>query len=186
MFKNTQSSYGWLAIGFHWLSAMLVFGMFAVGLWMVELDFYNPWYKDAPHYHKSMGVLLAILIILRVIFKASQTSPQMLGKTWEQKTAKFVHFMLYFGLFSLFLSGYLISTADGRGIDIFNWATLPSLGEWFANQEDIAGDIHEWLAYSLIALVSLHALAALKHHFINKDKTLIRIIKPTTYKKDLS
>ena len=60
------------------------------------------------------------------------------------------------------------------------------MGEWFANQEDIAGEIHEWLAYSLIALVSVHALAALKHHFIDKDSTLIRIIKPLTHNKDIT
>lgn len=186
MLKNTQQSYGWLSITLHWLSTILIFAMFALGLWMVELDFYNPWYKDAPHYHKSVGVLLALIIILRLIAKAKQTSPETLGKTWEQKIAKFVHFLLYAGLFSLFLSGYLISTADGRGIDIFNWTTLPSMGEWFANQEDIAGFIHEWLAYGLIALVSVHALAALKHHFLNKDTTLIRMLKPLTQKKDIS
>jgi cytochrome b561 len=170
----------------HWLSAFVVFGMFALGLWMVELDFYNPWYKDAPHYHKSVGLLLAALILFRLVVKIKQTSPTMMGKVWEQKVAKLVHYILYCGLLSLFASGYLISTADGRGIDIFNWATLPSMGEWFANQEEIAGDIHQWLAYTLIALTSIHALAALKHHFLNKDTTLIRILKPTTHKKDLS
>jgi cytochrome b561 len=186
LLKNTPDSYGWLSIIIHWVSALLVIGMFTLGLWMVELDFYNPWYKDAPHYHKSLGILLAVLIGLRLLAKAKQMSPKLIGKAWEQKTAKLVHWILYLGLCSLFLSGYLISTADGRGIDIFDWVTLPSMGEWFANQEDIAGDIHEWLAYSLIALVSVHALAALKHHFVNKDTTLIRIIKPLNHKKDLS
>jgi cytochrome b561 len=186
LLKNTHDGYGWLSIVLHWLTALLVFGMFALGLWMVELDFYNPWYKDAPHYHKSVGIVLAVLIGLRLLAKVRQTSPKGLGKSWEQTTAKFVHYTLYVGLSSLFVSGYLISTADGRGIEIFNWATLPSMGEWLANQEDIAGDIHEWLAYSLIALVSVHALAALKHHFVNKDTTLIRIIKPLNHKKDLS
>ena len=62
MLKNTHDGYGWLSIVLHWLTALLVFGMFALGLWMVELDFYNPWYKDAPHYHKSIGIVLAVLI----------------------------------------------------------------------------------------------------------------------------
>ena len=158
--------------------------MFALGLWMVELDYYNPWYKDAPHYHKSIGLLLAAVLILRLMWKLKQIKPTGIGKPWEQRTATVVHAFLYLGLFSLFLSGYLISTADGRGIDIFSWFTLPSLGQWFANQEDLAGDIHEWLAYALIALVAVHAGAALKHHFINKDATLKRIVKPLTPIKD--
>lgn len=186
LFKNSHLSYGWLAIALHWLSAIVIIGMFILGLWMVDLDFYNAWYKDAPHYHKSVGILLALLIAIRLVAKLMQISPQGVGKRWEQKTAKLVHLLLYLGLFGLFISGYLISTADDRGIDIFNWATVPSLGELFANQEDLAGEIHEWVAYSLIALVSLHALAALKHHFIDKDLTLKRMIKPINQKKDLS
>jgi cytochrome b561 len=159
-------------------------GMFALGLWMVELDFYSSWYKDAPHYHKSFGLMLAAIIGLRIIWKLRQIKPMGMGKPWEQQAARIVHFLLYTGLLSMFLTGYLISTADGRGIDIFNWMTLPSMGEWFDNQEDLAGDIHEWLAYALMALVVIHVLAALKHHFIDKDATLIRMIKPLTKSKD--
>lgn len=158
--------------------------MFALGLWMVELDFYSSWYKDAPHYHKSMGLILATLIVFRLLWKLRQIKPMGIGKPWEQKAAGIVHMLLYAGLLTMFLTGYLISTADGRGIDIFNWLTLPSMGEWFNNQEDIAGDIHQWLAYSLMSLVALHVLAALKHHFIDKDATLLRMIKPITNSKD--
>lgn len=185
MLNNTKNSYGWLSIALHWLSAIVVFGMFALGVWMVELGYYSPWYKEAPYYHKSVGLLLCGLIILRLIWKSSQIRPAGIGKHWEQALAKLVHTILYVGLFSLFLSGYLISTADGRGIDIFNWVTIPSLGEWIDDQEVVAGDIHQWLAYGLIGLVVIHAFAALKHHFIEKDSTIKRMIKPFTQNKDL-
>ncbi len=158
--------------------------MFALGLWMVELDFYSAWYKDAPHYHKSIGLILAALIGFRLICKLIQIKPLGEGKPWEQRTAGMVHLLLYSGLLGMFLTGYLISTADGRGIDIFNLMTLPSMGEWFEHQEDLAGEIHEWLAYALMTLVALHVLAALKHHFIDKDATLIKMIKPLTKSKD--
>lgn len=184
MLKNNIHSYGWLTIILHWLSAISILGMFALGLWMVDLNYYNVWYTDAPHYHKSIGLILAALIACRLIWKFRQIKPHGIGKPWEKAAAKIMHMMLYVGLLSLFLTGYLISTADGRGIDIFNWMTVPSLGEWFDNQEDIAGDVHEWLAYILMALVAVHVVAALKHHFINKDATLIRIIKPSTQAKD--
>jgi len=178
MFKNSHSSYGWIAIVLHWLSAVVVLSMFAIGLWMVDLDYYSEWYKTAPYYHKSVGILLATLTVFRVLWKRKQVAPQAMGKSWERRGAKAAHFALYTLLLCMFISGYLISTADDRGIEVFNWFTLPSMGEFVDNQEDFAGDFHEWLAYSLISLVVLHALAALKHHYVDKDTILIRMLKP--------
>jgi cytochrome b561 len=88
------------------------------------------------------------------------------------------HFALYILLLCLFISGYLISTADGRGIEVFNWFIVPSMGEFVDNQEDLAGAFHDWLAYGLVCLVVLHVLAALKHHYLDKDTSLVRMLKP--------
>ncbi|MFQ3196535.1 MAG: cytochrome b561 [Paraglaciecola sp.] len=184
MIKNSQAGYGWLAITIHWISALVVIAMFAAGWWMVELDYYSTWYKTAPLYHKSTGILLCILTLARLAWRFSQISPRKLGRNWEKKAAKATHIALYLIIFSLFCSGYLISTADDRGIDVFNWFTLPSLGKLFEHQEDLAGILHEWLAYSLIGLAILHALAALKHHFFDKDQTLSRMLRPITKYKE--
>lgn len=184
MLRNSPSSYGWLAIVMHWLTAVVVLSMFAVGLWMVDLNYYSEWYKTAPHYHKSVGILLATMTVFRVFWKCRQISPQALGKNWERRSANAAHFALYTLLICMFISGYLISTADGRGIEVFNWFTTPSMGEFIDNQEDIAGAFHEWLAYSLIGLVVLHALATLKHHCLNKDTTLIRMLNPLSNQQD--
>jgi cytochrome b561 len=72
-------------------------------------------------------------------------------------------------------SGYLISTADGRAVDVFDWFSIPATIHGYDNQEDIAGLVHLVLAISLISLVTLHAAAALKHHFIDRDRTLLRM-----------
>ena len=72
--------------------------------------------------------------------------------------------------------GYLISTADGRGIAVFNLFEIPGIGELFDSQADIAGLFHQFAAYSLIGLVVIHMLGAFKHHFFDKDSTLIRMI----------
>ena len=162
----------------HWLSALTVIALFAVGYWMVELTYYSEWYRTAPYYHKSVGLLLALVTLGRVLWTFSQSRPVGLGKPWEVMASKAAHITIYLLLFCLFISGYLISTADGRGIDIFTWVTIPSLGELIENQEDVAGLIHEWLAYVLISLALIHGLAALKHHFVNKDVTLKRMLKP--------
>ena len=87
-----------------------------------------------------------------------------------------MHRLMYALMYLLLLSGYLISTADGRGINVFGLFTGPASISGLQNQADIAGELHQWLAYVLIGLISLHALAALKHHFVDRDQTLKRML----------
>ncbi|GAL12323.1 cytochrome B561 [Vibrio astriarenae] len=86
------------------------------------------------------------------------------------------HLALYALIVVIGVSGYLISTEDGRGIDVFNWFTVPALGQLFEGQADIAGEIHFYAAWTLIILAAGHALAAIKHHVVDKDDTLRKII----------
>jgi cytochrome b561 len=79
-------------------------------------------------------------------------------------------------MLALMIAGYLISTADGRPIDVFNLFSVPATLHGLADQEDIAGEIHEILAWALVLLAGVHALAALKHHFINRDSTLLKML----------
>lgn len=168
--------YNRLAKAIHWISAITIISLFALGYWMVDLTYYSEWYKIAPHWHKSIGITLFALTLLRIIWKFISISPEIEGLAWEKIGAKVVHGLLYILLLATFISGYMISTADGRGIEVFNLFTLPGFGSLIENQEDIAGDVHFYLTYSLIAFASLHAMAALKHHFINKDNTLKKMI----------
>lgn len=170
------TEYNKLAKILHWLSAMIVIGLFSAGFWMVDLTYYSEWYKTAPHWHKSTGLCLFIITSIRLIWKFISASPPIEGSAFEKKAALSAHHLIYLLLFVLFISGYLISTADGRGIEVFNWFELPGLGSFIENQEDLAGLVHEYTAYCLIALSSLHALAALKHHFISKDNTLRKML----------
>lgn len=175
MIKNTDKKYGIISKIFHWVSAVFIFAMFGLGYWMVELTYYSEWYRTAPHIHKSVGILIFGFIILRLLWKIINKTTKYLGKNSEILIAKIVHNLIYVLLIVIFLSGYLISTADGRGIEIFNWFVIPSIGEFFKNQESIMGSIHKYSTYFLMFLVLLHALAALKHHFIDKDDTLKKI-----------
>ncbi|MCL1141870.1 cytochrome b [Shewanella gaetbuli] len=178
MLKNTNTGYGLIAIAMHWVSAIAVIGMFALGFWMVDLTYYSSWYKTAPDIHKSVGLLLFVLILCRLLWRSISIKPQTLAshRLWETQLAHVAHRLLYLLLVLIMISGYLISTADGRGIAFFDWFMVPSLGELFDNQADLAGSFHQYAAYVLIALVVLHALGALKHHFIDKDNTLTRML----------
>ena len=155
-----------------------VFGMFGLGLYMVELTYYDAWYKGSLDLHKSAGLTIAALVCARFFWKLINPSPVGLSaKPLENLAGHLAHMALYLIMAALFTSGYLISTADGNGIEVFDLFSVPATltGD---NQEDIAGDIHEWLAWGLISLVALHAIAALKHHFINKDRTFVRMFRP--------
>ncbi|MGV3001669.1 cytochrome b [Vibrio sp. E150_018] len=163
----------------HWISALVIIGLFAAGLWMVDLSYYSTWYQDAPHWHKSVGLLLAVYTVFRVIWRLFTHSPEIEGTSFEKISAKIAHLLMYALLFGIFISGYLISTSDGRGIDIFDWYTVPSLGALFEDQSDIAGLLHYYFACILIGLTSIHAIAALKHHFVNKDNTLRKMTGAT-------
>ena len=87
-----------------------------------------------------------------------------------------VHWILYALLFAIVITGYLITTADGRDLDVFNWFSLPASITSFDNQETLMGNWHRWAAYVLAGLVVMHILAALKHHFIDRDATLKRML----------
>ncbi len=160
----------------HWVSAAVVIGMFAVGLWMVDLSYYSQWYQTAPHWHKSVGILLVGLTVFRLVWKHLTPSPAIEGNELEKRFAPIAHLAIYLLLITLFTSGYLISTEDGRSIDVFNWFSVPGAGALFEGQSDKAGVIHTYAAWSLIGLAALHALAAFKHHFINKDNTLRKML----------
>ena len=176
--KNTKQSYGGITILLHWLVAVSVFGLFAVGFWMVELDYYSEWYKQAPALHKSFGLCLLFVMIFRVVWKFIQIKPDPIKthKPIERKLGGLVHSFLYLLLFVIMFAGYFISTADGRGIEVFGLFELPGFGSFVENQEDKAGVLHEYAAYLLMLVVILHAAAALKHHFIDKDQTLLRML----------
>ena len=176
--NNTSVNYGYVSIFFHWLSAISIFGLFALGYYMVELSYYHQWYKTAPALHKSIGLVFFMLMVFRLIWRYQQISPNHLSShsALEQKAGKIIHVLFYLLIFIIMITGYLISTADGRGIEVFELITIPAYGSFIENQEDIAGLVHQWLAYFLIILATLHALAALKHHYIDKDNTLNRMI----------
>lgn len=176
--RNTQTSWGAVAIAIHWLSAVVVLGMFVLGLWMTSLSYYDAWYHKAPYVHRSIGVLLFILTVARVGWRLYSPPPAPLAshKPWEQTAARVVHLLLYLLLFMVMVSGYLIATAEGRAIEVFGWFSVPATLYGIDDQEDVAGVVHLSLAWTLMALVALHTGAGLKHHLLDRDVTLRRML----------
>ena len=177
-FKNNTTRFGFISMALHWLVPLPVFALFALGWWMTELDYYDTWYKLGPWWHKSIGVLLFLVVIFRLCWRFFTVQPKALSshKPWEIKIAHAVHLFLYLLLLLTMFSGYLISTADNRPIEVFGWFSVPATITSITDQEDIAGQVHLIVASILIGLALLHASAALKHHFIDRDRSLMRML----------
>ncbi len=147
-----------------------------IGIWMVDLSYYSSWYKTAPEGHKAVGIILALITVGRFAWKLLSASPEAEGTALEKMASKIAHLTMYILLAALFVSGYLISTSDGRGIEVFGLFTVPGAGELFEHQSDLAGNVHMLVAWTLIGVVAIHATAAVKHHVINKDQTLKKML----------
>ena len=176
--RNDQAHYGVLTIGLHWLVAATVYALFSLGLWMRSLGYYDSWYQLGPWWHKGVGVMLFMVMLFRLLWRLANPRPNHLPthRPYERTIAVWVHLLLYLLLFVLMFSGYLISTADGKPLVVFDWFEIPATISGLAHQEDIAGKIHLYLAWSLIIISVLHAMAALKHHFFDHDRTLLRML----------
>lgn len=173
---NDSHSYGWGPVLMHWLVATSIIGLYPLGLYIVDLDYYDPAYRILPEWHKLFGILVAALLVLRILWRGFNKPPQPLPQpAWQITAAHVTHKILYLLLVVTVVSGYMISTADGRAIEPFGLFSLPAYPLGIEDQEDIAGVIHEYSATLIIVLAALHAGAALKHHFIDKDITLKRI-----------
>jgi len=178
MLRNTTHCYGFVAITLHWLMAVMVAGLFVLGDFMTRLDYYHPWYYAAPDWHRGVGVMAAMLLLLRWWWRLANPLPAIAGPRWERLAALLVHRLFYLLMTVVTLSGYLITTAKGQGIDVFGLFSVPATLHGAKSQADIAGEIHRLSAWALMGLAPLHGLAALKHHFIDRDATLRRMLVP--------
>ncbi len=176
--RNTERSYGWVAILLHWLDVLVIFSLFAVGWYMVELTYYDALYKPLPFIHQSVGILLAGWFVFRVAWRLANPSPEPEPgiSAVQNLAAKVAHIGLYLMIAIVLLSGYLIPTAEGVAVSVFDIFSVPATITSLPTQADNAGWVHRYVAYALVGLASLHAAAALKHHFINRDNTLRRML----------
>lgn len=174
---NTPDRYGAVSKAFHWLSALLVIGLICVGLYMTNAE-KTPAVFPLYGLHKSFGIVVLALTLLRVLWHFASKKPALAEsmKKWEKMAAKAAHCFLYFAMFAMPLSGWMMSSAKGRSVKLFDKVPLPDLVEENVELGDRLAAFHEYLAWALIAAIFLHAVAALKHHFVEKDVTLKRML----------
>lgn len=174
--KNTATHFGVVAILLHWIVAILIIGLLAVGLYMVRLPISLEKLK-LYGWHKEYGFLVLFLAVFRLVWRLANQLPELSALPLLEKiAARSMHWAFYGFMFAMPITGWLITSAAGLPASFFGLFTLPNLIAPDAHNLVLFEWIHQWLAYALIAAIGLHTAAALKHHFINKDDILKRMI----------
>ncbi len=177
MIRSTNAAYGFIAKTFHWLIAVLFILLLAVGLFMTSLT--DKVFKIFLYdFHKALGMVVLGLVLLRIIWRLFETKTQLPVElpNWQKKTSNVVFYALYFFMVIMPITGYLMSVLNGHPIDMFGYFTLPDLGKGPSPLGTATHFIHVNLPYYVIAILSLHVLAALYHHFIRKDNVMNRML----------
>jgi cytochrome b561 len=174
---DSDKRFGLVSIANHWFAALLIIGMLSLGLYMADLP-KGPWKGQLFAIHKSFGVLVLMLGAARIGWRLGNSLPGPVDTTrpWLRKTARQLHLLLMAMMLALPLSGWAMSSAGDHPVSFFGLFTLPPL---LAADKDLAKilvNVHAALAWTLIALLVLHAGAALQHHFIARDATLRRML----------
>ena len=178
MMHDKEDRYGLIARLFHWSTAVLIFGLIGLGWYMVGLSYYDPLYHDSLSWHKALGMILLLLVILRLAWTFATPRPRPspdLSMT-EEIASAIVHAALRVALVVIPVSGYLMSTAAGDPVSVFGWFDIPALVSIPDGWRDVVNGVHVFAAYGTGAVALLHAAAALKHRFVDKDGVLGRML----------
>ena len=161
----------------HWLMAALLFGLLALGVYMTELPL-SPQKLQLYSWHKWAGVTAFLLLLLRLLWRLKNQPPPLpesMSKTM-QWVAHAGHFALYALMVAIPLSGWLMSSAKGFQTVYFGVLPIPDLLAKDKALGDLLQTVHLALNFTLIAVLVGHVGAALKHHFLNKDDVLTRML----------
>jgi len=173
---NSVTRWGWLAQGLHWLMALALIGNFIVGFIGEDMRL-SPDKIKLLLWHKSVGVTLLALVLVRLLWRAAQPTPQLPSMpAWQRALAQLSHALLYVLMLALPISGWLMNSAADFPLKWFGWFELPSLvGPNDALKQQFAL-WHEYLGWALVAVLALHIAAAIKHAMIDKDDVLKRML----------
>lgn len=165
------------AIALHWLVAVFILAAFPLGLYMAGLAL-SPLKLRLISYHKWLGVTILLLAVARLAWRAGHVPPPLPESLprWQHRATAALHFLLYALLFAIPLSGWLMSSAKGIQTVYLGLVPLPDLVGKDQALAAMFKNVHIALNYLLLALLADHVGAALKHHFIDRDGSLSRML----------
>lgn len=168
-----------VGIALHWVVALTILGLIALGIYMVQGE-----HLHLYSLHKSIGVLAFLAILGRLWYRLRRGWPAPAGKypRHERLLAKASHWCLLVGVLLMPLTGMLYSSAKGYGVAVFGLQLFPKnigpegIEPFHAGLAVLSNQAHRFVGYALLGIIALHALGALKHHFIDRDDTLRRML----------
>lgn len=175
---SEATSFGIVAKLLHWTMAVLLIGLLGLGVYMHELPL-SPEKFELYALHKSLGVTALALALVRLGWRAVDPPPPALASIPESqvKLAKAAHWALYGCMVAVPLTGWLMASASGTPVDWYNTGLL--LPDLVPASDDVRiafRILHDLFGKILMALIAIHLGAALKHHFVDKDLTLRRML----------
>jgi cytochrome b561 len=165
------------AIAFHWIVAFLIIANLALGLYTVGLPL-SPQKLRYFSFHKWIGVTVFALAAARLLWRLRHPAPALPDAmpAWEQRAAHATHGLLYFLFFAAPLTGWLFSSASGFQTVYLGLVPIPDLLSKDKALADALRLAHKSINYTMAAVIVLHIGAALKHHFVDKDDVLRRML----------
>ncbi|MEM8563559.1 MAG: cytochrome b [Pseudomonadota bacterium] len=177
MKRQLERSYGAVSRINHWVIALAMIGMLCYGLFIVEFLPQGPEKYAQIQTHKALGVLVLVYGLWRVMWRLLRGFPDPVSSMprWQLRVSEVTHWALIVGILLMPLSGMTTSLFGGHDISIFGIIVIPGLP---VNEtvSKLALDVHDIVSKVLIAVIALHIAGALKHHLIDKDATLIRML----------
>lgn len=174
---SDPSHYTRTAKTLHWLMSLVIFGLLILGFYMSDLPL-SPEKLKLYSWHKWAGVTIFLLAITRLGWRITHTPPAMPVEMQQlqRRAASAIHFILYLLMFIIPLSGWLMSSAKGYQTVWFGVLPIPDLIPKNKEVGDSLQQLHEALNIVLIGIVVIHVVAALKHHFFDKDNVLKQML----------
>lgn len=165
----------------HWVLALALAAMFGVGLYMADLPF-SPLRLKLYNWHKWAGVVILLLSIARLLWRLTHRPPALPGQietgmpSWQLRAYHATHGLLYALFFAVPLIGWAYSSAAGFSVVLFGVLPLPDFVPVDKALAALIKPWHERSAFALAGLVALHVAAALKHHWVDRDGLLQRML----------
>jgi cytochrome b561 len=175
--RNSPDRWGVVAQTLHWSIALLVIALALVGLLMQEMP-NSPDKLKVYALHKSVGLTVLLLVVLRLawrLFNRRPLHPPHMP-AWQRRLAASTHGLLYVLLFAMPLSGWLYNSASNFPLRWFNLVRIPALVEPDRELKALALTLHSGGFYVLAVLFAVHLAGALKHHYLDRDRTLVAML----------
>ena len=173
-----KARYNGMAMGLHWLVALLLVSQFALGWYLEGIPRGVPARGYFVNLHKSTGLLIALVILVRIGWRLTHRPPPLPYSMprWQQQVANGTHFLLYVFMLLMPVAGYIASNFSKFGINFFNTLKLAPWGPEDKQLYAFFSQMHGISSWVLLALVLVHVLAAFKHAIVDRDTILYRML----------